>query len=490
MYIDANSVWQKAQSVSDGTATKKDATHILCEDGSAGEVHEGVTMLNVSGYSGLTISGLVYLSTTAGQITQTEPALGYSQQILGKAVSATEIAFFVDPIQAEGRTDISIGINASTAGSGIALTRASKTAIVRAYGDDGGAVLYGAGSVPDIRTTISRQLVTIDQTGGKVRLFGLQGLLASADGFWNEEHVAGVQGDLQIVRTSATLALGGYGKSAGLSGQVSTQGTASVAANHVVAGVMAISNIRTAFTITGAVAAFAADIYDSTNWSDSTARVKWPIGLYIPARAADCAIKIGDSASTAGSGLPIGTAITAAVRFHFDDGGVAITAADIRGMLVRTIITADHSAATGTITGFRSQLQIEGDSKLPAAVGAGITAALQGFLEGNGTNGHAATLGTYTTAVLGWMSMPAYIDGASNSVASAFCAYCHSQAGLSNTRAAVLAVPTGNGLWDTFLDLSGSSGVTQDAAAGADVHKYLKVYIANKLYTIDCASAT
>ena len=50
----------------------------------------------VGGYSSLTIGGAVFLGA-AGDITQTEPSTGKVRQVVGFAVSATEVMFNITP---------------------------------------------------------------------------------------------------------------------------------------------------------------------------------------------------------------------------------------------------------------------------------------------------------------------------------------------------------------------------------------------------------
>lgn len=201
-------------------------------------------------------------------------------------------------------------------GSKMVLSRSDRTAAFRAYADDGGAALYASGSVPDIRTSLSRLLITADQTGGHVRLFGLQGQLKAYDVGWNTELAGGTYGYVELVRSAGTVTLGAYGKTAGLVGAVASSGTVTVAANHVLAGVAAISQLRTTGLTTSAVTyttgksvAFLAGIYDATNWSDGAARAKWDIGLYIPADAAVQGIRVGNWVGSAalGSAVPFAT---------------------------------------------------------------------------------------------------------------------------------------------------------------------------------------
>lgn len=191
------------------------------------------------------------------------------------------------------------GVNSNVAGSGTAVTRTSPyTAIDRVYADDNGAALYGSGSVPDIRASLSRLLITADQTGGNVRLFGLMGQLkayctSAAPGKWNGEQAAAVHGRLEIVRVSGTQTFGGYGVSAGVASTVVASGTITINTYHVLAGFAAISDFRATLTQTGKVAGFYVGAYDTTNWSDATARTTWGYGLLIANSAATTGVYIG-----------------------------------------------------------------------------------------------------------------------------------------------------------------------------------------------------
>lgn len=83
-----------------------------------------------------------------------------------------------------------VGTFASAAsGSGVALTRALVTSAFRAYADDGGANLFAAGSVPDLRAGLSRFLITHSQadSGAFTRLFGHQGQIKAYQVAWNNE---------------------------------------------------------------------------------------------------------------------------------------------------------------------------------------------------------------------------------------------------------------------------------------------------------------
>jgi hypothetical protein len=177
-----------------------------------------------------------------------------------------------------------IGVFASAVqGSGIPLARSgTNSAAHRIYADDAGAVLWGSGSVPDIRGTLSRVLLTKNNTGGNIRVFGLMGQVKAYDAYWNGEQVGAVHGRLEIVRSAATLTLGGYGISAAGAFTVETSGAVTNNTNHVLAGVAAISDFKATLTQTGVVPAFLAAKYDTTNWSDATARgTTWTHALYV-----------------------------------------------------------------------------------------------------------------------------------------------------------------------------------------------------------------
>jgi hypothetical protein len=239
--------------------------------------------------------------------------------------------------------------SSATAGSGLTITR-SRTAAMRVYADDNGADLFGTGSVPDIRTGLSRLLITHDQTGGNVRLFGHQGQLKGYNAGWNNEMASGLHGYVELVRASGTLTLGGYGVTSGVSGVVATSGTMTINTNHIVAGVSAISQMRsTGLTQTGSSAGFYCGIYDATNWSTADARALWKYGLLIANSAATTGIYVGTSTTginiggTCTTGLTIGTGSTTAIALgtgaviNYNSGNLLLT----------------HSAGALTVSGGR-----------------------------------------------------------------------------------------------------------------------------------------
>lgn len=171
--------------------------------------------------------------------------------------------------------------SSTTKGYGVQLLRSTYTAVNRIYADDGGAVLYGTGSVPDIRTQLVRTLVTTSQTGGHIRLSSVMGHIKAYNAAWNTEQVSGLYGYVELVRSAATFTLGGYGLTAGVIGEVESSGTMTVDTNHIVAGLAAVSKLTSGATQTGVTAGLLVSLYDTSNWSDATARSTFKYGLYI-----------------------------------------------------------------------------------------------------------------------------------------------------------------------------------------------------------------
>lgn len=243
-----------------------------------------------------------------------------------------------------------VGTFASTADGSGSILSTTRTANVRFYADDGGVALGASGSVPDIRNVLSRVLVTESATSNHIRLASIMGHIkgyaATGDlGIWNTEQVAGVYGYMELVRASGTATYGGYGKTAAVLGCVETSGTIAVDTNHILAGVAAISKLTSDLTQTGKCVAFLADIYDTTNWSDSTARSKWGWALYAPAKAVAAGICLGDFAASAasGSGLTFSATATTMVRVYGEATSDLTNAYNCRTILGRHLLT--HASA-------------------------------------------------------------------------------------------------------------------------------------------------
>ena len=275
----------------------------------------------------------------------------------------------------------------AVAGSGVAVSM-TQTFAKRVAADDGGVVLYGAGAVPDIKADQARLLLTKDNTGGNIRAFGLMGQLKAYDAFWNGEQVGAVYGRLEIVKSAASVVLGGYGVSASGAFTVATSGAMTVNTNHVLAGVAAIADFRATLTQTGITAAFLVKKYDTTNWSDSTSRTTWGYGLYIPSGACTAGIVFGAKSSSAAVGHPIGVANSAdtagdkAIAVFADDAN-AVLASDAQGINSRCLVLHAQNGAYG-MSALRGHLRVV----------ASITpSASKGFY---GTENYVEASGTYT----------------------------------------------------------------------------------------------
>ena len=433
------------------------------------------------------LAGLLALSNVRAGLTQTGKYVGVLVDIYdatnwsdGTARVKFGYGMYI-PARAANR-GIQLGDSANTAGSAFAVN-STYTATSRCYSEDGGASLWGTGSVPDLRSSLSRFLITADQTGGHIRVFAKQGQIAARNVAWNTEQVAGVLGLMELTRDSGTMTFGGYGKTAAVCGTVAATGTITVNTNHILAGLLALSNVRSGLTQTGKYVGVLVDIYDATNWSDGTARVKFGYGIYIPARAADRGIQLGDSANSAGSAFPVNSSYTATFRCYSEDAGVALPASEVRGGQFRFLLTADSSARAGSVSALVGQMKLAANAKFPTDTCAGV----KGYIECAG----ATTFASYIqTAVCGQVEAPSGADGGAGKVLSAFAANAITLAGISTGRASVIHVPNPlAGTWTAFADFGSASGCTQDTAAGANPGKFIKVYINGVLSTIATAIA-
>ena len=263
------------------------------------------TAANFTSYNPTLASGAIGHETDTGKIKTGDGATAWNSLLYTQTEGQPIDAFMpvgieefagadgdVHLVDAAGNVEgLLIGSSSSTVAAGFNLSRTITK-------DDNGAALYGSGSVPDIKSGISRFLVTTAQTAGHVRLFGFQGMIAAQATSWNTELCAGVEGVMQII-TTASKTFGGYGISAGLAARMATgAGTVVIDTNHIFAGVASISDMMGTVTQTGKSVAFLAAKYDTTNWSDATSRAAWKYAFYCPSGAATNGILM--SASTSG----------------------------------------------------------------------------------------------------------------------------------------------------------------------------------------------
>ncbi len=290
-------------------------------------------------------------------------------------------------------------------GSGSVLSAGGNTAIARFYADDNGAAAWAAGSVPDQRVVLGRDLLTTDQTGGDLRSWGVMGHVKAYNAKWNDEQVGGLLGYLELVRASGTQTLGGTGISAGAQAVIENSGVVTVDTNHVLAGVAAISKLTSDLVQTGKVSAFYVGIYDATNWSDATARAKWKYGLYVQASAVTEGLRIGESANTAGSGVPLSSSVTALARLHADDGGAAMSGS-LRNLLARTLCTVDQTEGV-SLRSLMGQIKLASGVDFSSA--SSVVAPVEGYLEQAGNSSYSGRTSL----------MRAYLDAGSGNVTAA-----------------------------------------------------------------------
>jgi hypothetical protein len=95
VYLDSNGVYQKAAAslLTVAPASRLFAIGFCAQVAQANEVINAYRKLNVSDTAlTLTVGAPVYLSSTAGGLTQTSPDATYAQQIVGVATSAIDIS--------------------------------------------------------------------------------------------------------------------------------------------------------------------------------------------------------------------------------------------------------------------------------------------------------------------------------------------------------------------------------------------------------------
>ena len=356
-------------------------------------------------------------------------------------------------------TGPSVGANANVIGSGVAIS-SSVTAATRAYADDGGVAIAATGSVPDYRVSLARMLFTVTQASTKIRSYGAMGQVKSYDAMWDDEQVAGVYGYMELYRSAATVSYGGYGKTAAVMGCVETTGTMTVAANHTIAGLAAISKLTSGLTQTGKTVGVLVDIYDVTNWSDATARAKWGYGLYVPARAANCGFLIGDfSSATAGSGVALNATYTAAARIYADDAGAALAAGEKRVAITRFLYaTADTAATDQSMSAQVGQVKVAANLTI-----GGNLAGLCGYLEvaaGSTLIGGRYAQASIAAGVWGRVDVPSTAVAGTAAYVSAFAA-SGNLGGTHTGKLSVIHIPNpGAGVWDLFASFGATTGCT------------------------------
>lgn len=180
-------------------------------------------------------------------------------------------------------------------------------------------------------------------------------------------------------------------------------------------------------------------------------------------------------ANADGSGAPLSSSRTAAVRFFADTGGLTTTG-NIRNVLARTLIGTAQSAA-GTITSMTGQL------KTVANFTGSWAGGLWGYFESSGT----VTL-TPSNAIYGvraTVDVPSGTTIASGKYVAALVLDSVDMGGTHTGKAvAIYARSAATGNFDAFLALDASSEfLTTQATGGTAV--YLHCLIGGTKYTIE-----
>lgn len=256
-----------------------------------------------------------------------------------------------------------VGTFSSTAGAGFALSSSANKAR-QIYGDDAGVTMTG-----DIRNLLSRVLLTIDHAAVTINAIrGQIKMLDLVDITHANSVVSPIRGYFEMAGTGARTLTGHVaGVRAAL--EEGASGTTTIAASSFYGGFEATLNSTRTYTETGTMGAFIANISGGTT--------KWTKAFYADAAGCDTGCYIGKHGNAGGEGLLIG-AITAANRFHADDGGAAIAAGNLRNILARTNLTttSTNAASVRSIVG---QIKVQASVDLSSANS--VVAGVMGYLE-------------------------------------------------------------------------------------------------------------
>ena len=217
---------------------------------------------------------------------------------------------------------------------------------VRVYTDDGNVALTGGDPFVGIH---SRSMFFQDQAGSTtcIGVFGQQKYASGVD--IGQARTAAVEGYHEFMTTNLVKNLGFV---AGLSSQTEiSAGTLTVESGGILAGVHA------RLTGSGTAAVTGTGILAGVYIDESVTSGKWGYGIYMPGTAVTMGITVGTfSASTAGSGVTVASAIPRAVGFYADDNGVgtagAVFISVMRGRLLCTgaAYVGEQYGLHGTVT--------------------------------------------------------------------------------------------------------------------------------------------
>jgi len=189
------------------------------------------------------------------------------------------------------------------------------------------------------------------------------------------------------------------------------------------------------------------------------------------------------SSATAGSGIPLSAAKTAAFRVYADDGGAKLAAGEKRASISRFLYaTADTDATDQTMSGHVGQVKVANNLTIN-----GNLAGLCGYLEVAAAKTLVAgrlAQASVAAAVWGRVDVPETGVIGTDAYVSAFAA-SGNLGGTHTGKAAVISVPNPHaGAWDVLLNFGSAPGFIADAGAGGGTSKYLKCLIDGVAYSI------
>lgn len=439
------------------------------EAGTLFTLHETYTKLISYSDTSEPTDGIINIRTDAGS-ESVYVAGTLSAKAISFDVAATTTALVISDVGATGEhfldmvdaylgLVIETGTYQSTASGGVTLASANNRPVSLLF-DDAGAALGAA----DYRATLSRVLLTVDQTNA-ITLNAMRGhvkMLDTVDISSASSVVSPITGYFELTGTSART-LSGHVAAVRAAVEEGASGTTTIAASSVYSGFEATLNSTRTYTTTGKMAAYTANISGGTS--------KWPLGVYMPGAHITEAFRFGDFASTAaGSGVVLSATATTAAAVYGDDGGVALTASHtkvLRGrMLVATAISGGPAVSTGGIYG---QCKVAANCNVE-----GFVNGMYGYFEASGS----ITLTNTTCCFSGVHArcdVPSGVTLAASSNAAALSLFGDFGGTITGNSYGIYMRAADNGDFDYFAEIPAE---VTNAANGGGTDVYIDVTIA------------
>lgn len=213
VYMDASGIWQKAQSVLNTATSRKDAIGVMWKDAQANEVVAPARCVRYRDTSkSFTIGSKVYLSDTAGGLTQTEPTTKV-RQVIGFANTATEV-FIAVGAGGVGGMDVGGDQNSDSLTLASTLAVGTNASVGGTLGVTGLTTLTGGASIgdgADIAVGTTTGTVFGTAAGEKVGFHGTAGTIQRA----NASQAVVTATAVTAVLTTASLTTAAHGFATG-----------------------------------------------------------------------------------------------------------------------------------------------------------------------------------------------------------------------------------------------------------------------------------